>query len=55
MKNIRLSVTYQIAQGSALCWSPVAALRSTNHNIGSTFNMIEAGKDYSRVREGWDG
>jgi len=52
MKNTRLSVTYQIAQGSALCWSPVASLRSTIHNSG--FNMIEAGKDYSRVQEGYD-
>ena len=53
MKNTRLSVTYQIAQGSALCWSPVASLRSTIHNIGFS-NMNEAGKDYSRVHEGYD-
>lgn len=51
MKNIRLSISYQLPQSSALCWSPVAALRSESHN---GFNMIETGKDYSRVRRGWD-
>ena len=54
MKNTKLSATYQIAQGSALCWSPVASLRSAIHNTSNTFNMIEAGKDYSRVHEGYD-
>lgn len=53
MKNTRLSVSYQIAQETALCWSPVAALRSTIHNSGFS-NMIEAGKDYIRVREGYN-
>jgi len=52
MKNTRLSISYQLLQTSALCWSPVATLRSESH---IAFNMIDTGKEYSRVREGWDG
>jgi hypothetical protein len=51
MKLNHLSfVTYQSLE-TALCWSPVA-----NTPRGSQFNsnMIEAGKDYGRVQEGWD-
>jgi hypothetical protein len=52
MKNTRLSISYQLPQTSALCWSPVAALRSGSHNV---FNMIDTGKEYIRVRKGYDG
>lgn len=52
MKNIRLSISHQLPQTSALCWSPVAALRSESNN---GFDMINTGKEYSGVREGRDG
>jgi hypothetical protein len=52
MKNTTLSISHQLLQTSALCWSPVASLRSES-NYG--FDMINAGKEYGRVRKGWDG
>jgi hypothetical protein len=52
MKNTSHSISYQLPQTLALCWSPVAALRSGNDSV---FNMIETGKEYSGVREGCDG
>jgi len=51
MKNIKLSISHQLPQTTALCWSPVASLRSESNN---GFDMINAGKEYSRVRRGWD-
>ena len=53
MKNRLQTISHLISQGT-LCWSPVAATRSEFSYTPSN-NMIEAGKDYSRVREGWDG
>ena len=52
MKNRTQNVAHLTLQGT-LCWSPVAALRS-EFSYNTISNMIEAGKDYSRVREGWD-
>ena len=52
MKNIRLSISHQLPQTSALCWGPVASLRSESNN---GFDMINTGKEYMRVRKGYDG
>ena len=54
MKNLTQNRSHLISQAQ-LCWSPVTALRSEfSYPTTTNNNMIQAGKDYSRVREEWD-